>query len=175
MISIKTNAIKLQKGETIIEVIVATLVFAVGILGNLGLQSASVQSNKASLHQTKAILAANDIAERMRANREAALAGDYDSYSSSNPPGNPGCDQAPCSTTNIAQYHLFDWSKNFANVYEDERFTHLLPDGAATINFDAANNEYSIQVSWTEQAYEETSTGAQKTNRTQTHELVLTI
>ena len=75
MISIKTNAIKLQKGETIIEVIVATLVFAVGILGNLGLQSASVQSNKASLHQTKAILAANDIAERMRANREAALAG----------------------------------------------------------------------------------------------------
>ena len=118
MISIKTNAIKLQKGETIIEVIVATLVFAVGILGNLGLQSASVQSNKASLHQTKAILAANDIAERMRANREAALAGDYDSYSSSNPPGNPGCDQAPCSTTNIAQYHLFDWLTVAENATE---------------------------------------------------------
>lgn len=170
-----SNQIAKQKGETIIEVVVATLVFAIGILGNLGLQSASVQSNKSSLHQTKAILAVNDIAERVRANRTAALAGEYDNYNSSNPPVNPGCDNQPCDTSQIAQYHLFDWSQNFSNVYADERFVRILPDGAATIQFRQATNEYAIQISWTEQAYEETSTGSERADRTRTHELVLSI
>lgn len=167
--------IKKQAGETIIEVVIATLVFAVGILGNLGLQSVSVQSNKSSLHQTKAILAANDIAERIRANRDAARTGVYDGYASANPPANPGCDNQPCTPNNIAQYQLFDWSQNFSNVYGDNRFVRLLPDGAAEISFDDVNNEYSIQISWTEQAYEETTEGSQRRDRTRSHELILTI
>jgi type IV pilus assembly protein PilV len=164
-----------QRGETIIEVVIATLVFAVGILGNLGLQSASVQSNKSSLHQTKAILAVNDIAEKIRANRVAALSGVYSNYSSENPPSNPGCTNSPCNSVNIAQYHLFDWSQNFTNVYDDERFIRLLPDGAATINYNGEALEYTINVSWTEQAYEESAAGTQKTDRTRFHRLVLTI
>ena len=164
-----------QKGETIIEVVVATLVFAVGILGNLGLQSASVQSNKSSLHQTKAILAVNDIAERVRANRSAALEGRYDNYNSATPPSNPGCNDQPCNAAEIAEYHLFDWTQNFKNVYGDDRFVKMLPDGAARIEFRASTNEYAIEISWTEQAYEETKSGSQKSNRTRTHELVLSI
>jgi|GEM_PF-2134095 len=164
-----------QKGETLIEVIVATVVFAVGILGNLGLQSASVQSNKSSLHQTKAIIAANDIAHRIRANRSAALTGEYNGYVSTSPPSNPGCTLVPCNSANIAQYQLFDWSQNFSNVYGDDRFINLLPDGAATINFDDVNNEYSIEVSWTEQAYENSDKGSIKSNRTRAHRLILTI
>lgn len=179
MSSIQANfsvsALSQQKGETIIEVVIATLVFAVGILGNLGLQSASVQSNKSSLHQTKAILAANDIAERIRANRVAALGGVYHGYASTNPPANPGCDAQPCNEQNIAQYHLFDWSQNFSNVYNDEKFVQLLPDGAAEVVFNDNANEYTINVSWTEQAYEETTSGAQRSDRTRTHQLILTI
>ena len=102
-----SNSLQRQRGETIIEVVVATLVFAVGILGNLGLQSASVQSNHSSLHQTKAILAVNDIAERIRANRTAALEGRYDGYDSNNAPDNPGC--AAGRRGRIA-YNQSDWA-----------------------------------------------------------------
>lgn len=169
------NPHRSQAGETLIEVVVATLVFAVGLLGNLGLQSASVQSNKSSLHQTKAILAVNDIAERIRANRDAALEGSYSGYKSTAPPSNPGCTDQPCDAEDIAQYHLYDWSQNFSNVYGDDNFLKILPGGQASIAFDGATNEYIIEISWIEQAYAETATGSERSDRRRTHELVLTI
>ncbi len=173
--NIKQQQIGQQKGETIIEVVIATLVFAVGILGNLGLQSASVQSNTSSLHQTKAILAVNDIAERIRANRTAALLGAYDDYTSTHPPENPGCSDTPCNGTNIANYHLHDWSQHFSNVYDDTRFLALLPDGAATIDYNTGTSEYTITISWIEQAYAETHTGTQKADRRRNHSIVIAI
>jgi len=169
------TSIQNQRGETLIEVIVATLVFAIGILGNMGLQSASVMNNKSSLHQTKAILAANDIAEKIRANRTAALDGAYNGYDSTTPPANPGCATSPCTELAVARYHLFDWSHNFSNVYGDSGFVSLLPAGAAAVTYDAANSEYNIEIQWTEQAYKDAEGGATKTNRTRTHQLVLVI
>ncbi len=66
-----------QQGATLIEVLIAMVVLAIGLLGLAGLQSTSIQSNQGSYYRSQATVLANDMADRMRANRTAALAGGY--------------------------------------------------------------------------------------------------
>lgn len=66
-----------QRGATLIEVLVAMVILAIGLLGLAGLQSVSVQSNQGAYYRSQATILANDMADRMRANRTAALAGSY--------------------------------------------------------------------------------------------------
>ncbi|WP_144947855.1 type IV pilus modification protein PilV [Pseudomonas oryzihabitans] len=73
-----------QKGATLIEVLVAMLILAIGLLGLAGLQTVSVQSNQGAYYRSQATILANDIVDRMRANRVAALA-NRSSYSVSFP------------------------------------------------------------------------------------------
>lgn len=58
-----------QKGFGLIEVLVALLILAVGLLGMASLQTASLQQTTGSQTRTQAILLAKDIVERIRANR----------------------------------------------------------------------------------------------------------
>jgi len=66
------------RGVTLIETLVALLVIGIGLLGLAGLQTVSMQYNHSSFLRTQANNFAYDIADRMRANRSAALNGDYD-------------------------------------------------------------------------------------------------
>lgn len=68
-----------QRGATLIEVLVTLLVLSVGLLGMAGLQALSIKSNHSSYYRSQATFLAYDISERMRANRMAALNGDYSS------------------------------------------------------------------------------------------------
>lgn len=58
-----------QKGFGLIEVLVALLILAVGLLGMASLQTTSLQQTTGSQTRTQAILLAEDIVERIRANR----------------------------------------------------------------------------------------------------------
>jgi len=66
------------RGITLVEVLVTVLVVSIGLLGLAGLQAASTQYNHSSYMRTHANNMAYDIADRMRANRQAAMDGDYD-------------------------------------------------------------------------------------------------
>jgi len=65
-------------GATLIEVLVAIVVLAIGLLGLAGLQMTSLQSNYSAMMRTKATLLAYDLTDRMRARRQATLTGAYD-------------------------------------------------------------------------------------------------
>lgn len=67
-----------QHGVTLIEMLVALLVISIGMLGLAGLQNVSLQYNHSSYLRTSANNLAYDIADRMRANRDAARNGRYD-------------------------------------------------------------------------------------------------
>lgn len=57
-----------QRGFGMIEVMVAVLVLAVGVMGFAGLQSRAVQASGDSYYRTQAMSIAQDLAERMRVN-----------------------------------------------------------------------------------------------------------
>lgn len=65
-------------GLTLVEILVAVVVISVGLLGVAGLHAYSLKNNYDSLLRSHASALAGDIADRMRANRAAALKGDYD-------------------------------------------------------------------------------------------------
>lgn len=66
-----------QRGLTLIEVLIAVLVLSIGLLGLAGLQATSLQFNHSAYLRTNATNLAYDMSDRMRINREAALAGQY--------------------------------------------------------------------------------------------------
>ena len=66
-----------QSGFTLVEVLVAMLVLAIGLLGLAGLMSSSLRNNLSASHRTQATWLAYDIMDRMRANRTNAIAGGY--------------------------------------------------------------------------------------------------
>lgn len=66
-----------QSGMTLIEVLIAVLVLSVGLLGLAAMQTVSLRQNQSAAVRSQATLLAYEITDRMRANRQAALDGDY--------------------------------------------------------------------------------------------------
>lgn len=66
-----------QRGAGLIEVMVAVLLLALGLLGIAGMQLASLQHNHSAALRSQAVLLAYDALDRMRANRDAAFVGSY--------------------------------------------------------------------------------------------------
>ena len=69
---------KIERGATLIEVLVAVVVLSIGLLGLAGLQVTSLQSNHSAYMRSQASLLAYDLADRMRAARSATEGGAYD-------------------------------------------------------------------------------------------------
>lgn len=64
-----------QRGVTLIEVLVAAMVLAVGLLGLAALLGSAMQSNQHANARTQAVFLASDMMDRVRANRVER--GDY--------------------------------------------------------------------------------------------------
>lgn len=68
-----------NRGFSLLEVMVALLIFSVGLIGLVGLQSTAVQDNSRALYRMQANFLAYDMLDRIRANPTAAIiAGRYD-------------------------------------------------------------------------------------------------
>ena len=63
MINMKTNS-----GFTLIEVLIAMLVLAVGLLGLAGMQATGIRNNLSAYNRSLATQLAYDMADRMRSN-----------------------------------------------------------------------------------------------------------
>lgn len=68
---------KQQRGVGLIEVLVAALILAIGLMGLAGLQARSLQMNQSAYFRSQANYYAYEIIESMRVNRDAASAGAY--------------------------------------------------------------------------------------------------
>lgn len=66
-----------QAGFSLLEVLIATLVLSVGLLGLAGLQIAGMKTTHNSYQMQQATWLVHDLLERMRVNRTAAYAGNY--------------------------------------------------------------------------------------------------
>lgn len=65
-------------GFSLMEVLVAVLILAIGLLGLAGLQSTAMKQTHSAATRSKAAVLAYDMVDRMRANLDAVDAGRYD-------------------------------------------------------------------------------------------------
>jgi type IV pilus assembly protein PilV len=116
------------KGFTLIEALVALLVLSIGLLGVAALQLTALQNNNNALFRSQATYLAYDIADRIRANRSAALAGGYVvSYGA-----------APSGTT-VERNDIRAWKTMLGAT---------LPAGDGSVAINAATGEAVIRIRW---------------------------
>lgn len=149
------GVVERESGFTLIEILVSLIVLAVGFLGMAALQSSSMQGTASTYFRTQADMLANDLSERIRANRTGSEAGDY-AY------GGGGAAAASCGGTDscdsatMAQADIDEWSDWVENS---------LPSGDAIVT-ELGQNFWAIQVMWDERRNGATGTGCNPTIET---------
>lgn len=105
---IKRNSLRLQSGLNLIEILVAALILSVGLLSMAGLQVASLRSVQNATQKQQAAFIVHELLERMRSNRVAALAGNYNiAVSCAAATAPTDCSgTAACSPSEVATYDL---------------------------------------------------------------------
>ena len=81
---------KTAAGFSLLEVLVALVVLAVGLLGLAGLQLHSLRDNHSAFLRSQATTLAAEVIDRMQANRDQALDGEYDIAVGADPTGATG-------------------------------------------------------------------------------------
>ncbi len=148
---------KQQKGFSLIEVLVATVIMAIGILGIAGLQVISLQQNRSSLMRSEALQLGNDIIDRMRANSAETYA--PVEYSDAPPAAAKNCTANLCTAAEMADYDIALW-KCMVNKTDAGGDTYSicttlsatlgksasLPDGEAEIQ--VASGVQTVRIRW---------------------------
>ena len=121
------------RGLTLVEILIALLVLSIGLLGLAALQTTSLRFNTSSYYRTQATALAYDFADRMRANRQAALADQY-LVAFQDPP--PACG-ANNVAGNVPQQDIASWRNALAC---------RIPQSTGSII--RAGNEFTVIVRW---------------------------
>ena len=126
-----------NRGFTLLEVLIAVVVLAIGLLGLAKLQTFGLHANHDANLRTQATLLAYDITDRIRANRAAFLDADGDYIAPSSGTTSKQCEWngttvEDCTPTEMAQFDLAAWRS---------RVTSDLPGGAATVCLDATPDD----------------------------------
>ena len=111
------STLMMQKGFTLIEVMVAVFVLAVGVLGMAGMQAVSVRESQNSIFRSTADILAADMADRLRANRTDAadpLSTNYET-DGTNDGGDCLGTTANCDEVALAAYDIFQWQTQISN------------------------------------------------------------
>ncbi|PXX89376.1 type IV pilus modification protein PilV [Marinobacter vulgaris] len=121
-----------QSGFGLIEILVALLILAIGLLGMASLQTASLQQTTGSQARTQAIFLAEDLVERIRANRQ-----NINDYALIDP------DAVACNTgfaidnSGVAEDDLDEWRNSLAC---------LLPGGNGEVSVNG--NRVTVDLMW---------------------------
>jgi type IV pilus assembly protein PilV len=136
---------RLQSGFTLLEVMIALVIFSIGLLGLAGLQAGGLRSNTQAQLRTIATIQAYDMAERIRSNPRGVVDGDYNALDDATPTAGD-CISNTCTAAEMATYDYYEWELNTQNV---------LPSGHGTVSSAAvgggAARLFTITVMWDEE------------------------
>ncbi|MEO7066244.1 MAG: type IV pilus modification protein PilV [Rhodanobacter sp.] len=121
-----------QRGVSLIEVMMAVLIFSIGLIGLAGLLVMSTRSNHAAYLRTQVTFLASGMADRMSANPVGVWNNNYNSTSypvSASTAGNADC-AGGCNPAELAAADQRNWSSQLKT---------FLPNPSAEISCDASN------------------------------------
>lgn len=121
-----------QRGVSLVEVLVTVVVISVGLLGVSALHLTSLRNSFDSNSRSKATWLAHDIADRMRANRNAARSGNYTIAIGTSPSG-----------TTIAATDLIGWKNQMSQSLTSG-------DGSIAVADIGSSKVFTITVQWKE-------------------------
>jgi len=128
-----------QQAFTLVEVMVAMVVFSIGLLGLAGLQSLGMQNNQTAFFRTLAMQQAYNMSDRMRENIVGVKAGNYNAITKTAGTLGTNCITSTCAPAALASFDQFEWNTNNATQ---------LPQGQGTVT--SVGGQFVICVMWNE-------------------------
>lgn len=126
-----------QSGFTLLEVMIALVIFSIGLLGLSGLQAISLQNNQVAYSRTVATMLTYDMADRIRNNPTAT--------SVTIPGSATTCVGAtPCDSAAMRARDLWEWDQSV----KDAQNTNLT-NAVGFISL--TGNTYTISIAWDEE------------------------
>ena len=160
-----------SQGFTLLEVLIALLIFSLGVLGMAGILVISVRTNQSAYERSQASFLAQSVADRMRANSALALWNNlYNGSWSAPASGSSTCQSSACNYDAIATRDIGVWTSQVAR---------FLPNSSEAINCSRASGTIvptssyqwlppydglcTITLTWSESTLERGSTPNQQT------------
>lgn len=147
-----------QTGFSLIEVLIAMLIFSFSLLGIAGLMSISIRSNHNGYLRSQAVILNKNMAAKMRANIGGLWADKYQGVAPTTLATN--CNKiAPCDKGQLATYDMEQWGIQIAQVLPNGTGnlsceTHTLPAGILSSGLWIASPPFpglcNISVAWNE-------------------------
>jgi type IV pilus assembly protein PilV len=132
--------VRSMRGFSMVEVLVALVVLAVGMLGIAGLYVTALRASGTAVSRMQAVTLAGDLADRIRANPNAAAAYEMDPAAATD----QGCVGGTkiCTPTQLAETDLYLWHEALAVLPGN-------PVGEVSTT-DGTPRAYSITIRWAE-------------------------
>jgi len=146
-----------QRGMGMIEILMAVLITAIGLIGITGMQAVSLKNNLSALNRSNAIFLTGTIMDRIRANPTA----DYTTALGAEPPVALDLCSAKtnsCTKSQIANLNIAQWKCSLGG-YQDAPFcpdpvldpgnyiAPIMPDAQGGIAVDGSG-DYVITIQW---------------------------
>jgi type IV pilus assembly protein PilV len=142
------------KGFTLLEVLVALLVLSIGLLGIGKLMMLSARANDSAYMRSQATALGYTILDAMRANRQQALGGGYDTSVVVAAPQACVATAPGCTPAQQAQSDTWQWNQRLASALpagSGTVVTATAPDGLSG----ASNVTATVTVTWSDKVAEQ--------------------
>lgn len=168
------RASSVQKGAGMVEVLVALLILAVGLLGAVSLQSNGMSSNQRAVFSTEAELLAQDMAQRILAfgssNSNGNAGANTGVYGGTNTNTgayvDPGCGGGGCNANQTVILDQFEWQQLF--TFQRGVNDISLPSAYGTVDWaaDPLGGTYTITIYWDQDRTGAAGTDCTSNNKT---------
>lgn len=129
-----TREPQMERGFSLIEILIALFVFAIGILTVAGLQIISKRTNYEAVQRTSATYLAYDIIERMRANPDELATYVDDVLGETRATPSVDCTTAFCDHDELAEFDVWQWQQAISGVAEQASIGGVATNTGGLVN-----------------------------------------
>lgn len=155
-----------QKGASLLEVMIALFILAVGLLGYVGLITSGLTINQRAYTLTQAMFFAEDFVDRARANRD--VVSDYKIILGEPPTTTADCNSNPCTEDQMASWDKAEWWAQLDN-------TLFNADAEVAIDTGSGKTEMTITISYSLALGKEGTGSTEDMNDVEQYQLVTEI